>query len=84
MNAETMFRIVVFALVAFLTILLTRRLEAPRQGWVWVVWLAALVVVAYIGPGVRLIAFSGFAIQLNDILQGFVFGLLAGWMIKKK
>jgi hypothetical protein len=83
MNAEIMFRIVVFALIAFLATLLARRLAAPKPGWVWVVCLAALVVAAYIGANVKLIAFSGFAIQLNDILQGFVFGLLAGWLVKK-
>jgi H+/gluconate symporter-like permease len=84
MTAEIMFRIVVFALVAFLATQLARRMAAPKLGWVWVVWLSALVVAAYIGPNIKLIAFSGSAIQLNDILQGFVFGLLAGWLIKKK
>jgi hypothetical protein len=84
MNAEMMFRIVIFALVAFLATLVARRLAAPKPGWLWVVWLAVLVIVGYIGTNVKLIAFSGFAIQLNDILQGFVFGILAGWLFKKK
>ena len=84
MNADVMFRIVVFGLAAFLAVLVTRRVSPPKPSWIWWVLLVVLVVAPYIGTNVKLVAFSGFAIRLNDIIQGFVFGLLAGWLSRKR
>jgi hypothetical protein len=83
MNAVTLTRIVVFVLLAILAFLLSRRIAAPRQRWLWVTWLVILVIAPYIGVSAKLIDVPGFSIHFNDALQGFIFGLLAGWLLNK-
>ena len=82
MDAQTMTNIVNFALFAFVGVLLSRRVPAPRR-WGWVVGLLALVIAPYIGVSARLIDISGLVFFFNIALQGFVFGVLAGWLRSK-
>jgi hypothetical protein len=84
MNTEILSRVIVFVLVAFLAALLSRRMVAPRQGWVWVVWLVLLVIAPYVGVSAKLIDIQGLAIHFNNVYQGFIFGLLTGWLLKKQ
>jgi hypothetical protein len=83
MNVEIFSRIIVFVLIAFLAVILSNRIAAPRQGWHWVTWLALMVIAAYIGVSAKLIDVPGFTIHFNDVFQAFIFGLLAGWLSKK-
>jgi hypothetical protein len=82
MDAQTMVNVVVFALCAWLGMTLARRLPTPRNRWVKIAWLALLVISPAIGGGVRLVDIV-FAVYLSPVLQGLVFGLIAGWWAKR-
>lgn len=82
MDAQMMFNLVVFALLAWLGLWIARRIRSPRNRWLKLLLLALLVVAPTIGVNTRLIDIV-FVVYLNVALQGLVFGLIAGWWTKK-
>jgi hypothetical protein len=84
MDAQMMFNIVNFCLLAFLGGWLTRRISAPKNQWGWVFWLVMLVIAPYIGVSAKLVALSGYVLYFNIALQGLVFGLLEGWLTQTR
>jgi hypothetical protein len=82
MDAQMMVNIVVFALFAMLGTWLARRFPAPRNQWIKLFWLVLLVMAAYIGTSIRLIDIAN-VVYFNYVLQGVIFGLVAGWWTKK-
>lgn len=82
MNAQTMVDVVVFALMALLGMWLARRFRAPRNRWLKTGFLILLVIAPALGADIRLIDFAA-TVYLNVVLQGLVFGLIAGWWARK-
>jgi hypothetical protein len=80
MDAQMMFNIVNFCLLALLGEWIARRSGTPKNRWVWFFWLLMLVLAPYIGVSAKLVALSGFVLYFNIALQGLVFGLLAAWL----
>lgn len=82
MNPQTMVDVVVFALLALLGMWLARRIRAPRNRWVKIGLLVLLVIAPALGADIRLIDLLA-TVYLNVVLQGLVFGLVAGWWARK-
>jgi hypothetical protein len=80
---ESIFRIIVFLLLAIIGFLLAKKMPEPKRGFAWVICLGILVIAGNIGVNTRLIDISGFTLFLNNSLQGFVFGILSGWLMKR-
>ena len=71
----------VFAVIGWL---IFRGMKAPKKWWAWVLVILAVIVASYIGTSIILFSFPGFEVHLNDCLQGLGFGVIAGFVIKKK
>jgi hypothetical protein len=71
----------VFAVIGWL---IFRRVTPPTKWWVWVLILLATILVSYVGNNAILIGVQGINAHFNDSLQGFGFGAIAGFVIKKK
>lgn len=82
MNAQTMVDVVVFAFVALLGMWLARRIRSPRNRWLKLGLLILLVIAPALGADIRLIDWLA-TVYLNVLLQGLVFGLIAGWWARK-
>lgn len=82
MNAQTMVDVVVFALMALLGMWLARRIRSPRNRWLKMGLLVLLVIAPALGADIRLIDLLA-TVYLNVVVQGLVFGLIAGWWARK-
>jgi surface polysaccharide O-acyltransferase-like enzyme len=80
---ESILRIIAFLLFAIIGYFLAKKLPEPKRGFTWIICLGILVISGYIGVNTRLIDISGFTLFLNNSLQGFVFGILSGWLMKR-
>ena len=80
---EIVFRMIAFLLFASFGYFLAKKLPEPKRGFTWVICLLILTISGHIGVSTRLIAFSGFTLFLNNSLQGFIFGILSGWLMKR-
>ncbi|MBW6474813.1 MAG: hypothetical protein K0B14_16920 [Anaerolineaceae bacterium] len=80
---ESILRIIAFLVFAIIGYLLAKKLPEPKRGFTWVICLGILVIAGNIGVNTRLIDISGFTLFLNNSLQGFVFGVLSGWLMKR-
>lgn len=82
MNPQTMVDVVVFALLALLGMWLARRIRSPRNRWLKLGLLVLLVIAPALGADIRLLDLL-VTVYLNVVLQGLVFGLIAGWWARK-
>ncbi|PWH11729.1 MAG: hypothetical protein DDG60_16910 [Anaerolineae bacterium] len=82
MNPQTMVDVVVFALAALLGMWLARRIRSPRNRWLKMGLLVLLVLAPALGADIRLVDLLA-TVYLNVVLQGLVFGLVAGWWARK-
>jgi len=82
MDAQMMVNIVVFVLCALLGTWIAGRVPTPRNRWIKFFWLVLLVIAPAIGASTRLIDIA-YVVYFNVVLQGLIFGLLAGWWAKE-
>ena len=80
---ESVLRIIAFLVFAIIGYFLAKKLPEPKRGFTWIICLGILVISGYIGVNTRSINVSGFTLFLNNSLQGFVFGVLSGWLMKR-
>lgn len=80
---ESVLRIIAFLLFAIIGFLLAKKLPEPKRGFTRGICLGILVISGHIGVNTRLIDNSGFTLFLNNSLQGFIFGILSGWLMKR-
>ena len=80
---ESIFPIIAFLIFAVVGYLVAKKLPEPKRGFVWVIWLAILVISGYIGMDTQLVNIMGASIFLNNCLQGLIFGLLSSWLMKR-
>jgi heme A synthase len=70
-----------FAVIGWLLI---RGSKPPTKWWAWVLILLATIVAGTIGISTVVVGWPGFEVHLNDCLQGLGFGVIAGFVIKRK
>jgi hypothetical protein len=80
----TIGNIVTFMLAAAAGYALSAKVAAPRRWAGWMGWIAVLFVAGFIGVDTAIISIFGFAIYVNVLLQGLVFGLLASMAIRRR
>jgi hypothetical protein len=81
---EILGHIITFILSATIGYCLSPWVSAPRRWIGWVAWVVGLIIVGYIGVDTALISLFGFAVRVNVMLQGLVFGLLVGMLARKR
>jgi hypothetical protein len=63
---------------------LFRNVKVPQKWWAWALVILATIAAGYTGTSSILFGSPGFAVHLNDCLQGLGFGAVAGFVIRKK
>jgi len=80
----TIGNIVTFVLAAAAGYALPAKVAAPQHWAGWMGWLLVLFVVGFIGVDTAIISIFGFAVYVNVLLQGLVFGLLGRLALRRR
>ena len=65
-------------------IFVARRLSVPSRTYVWLLLLFLFVIVGKVGINTKIISINEFSIFLNYTLQGILFGVIVGFLFRKK
>jgi hypothetical protein len=80
---ELLSRVIGFAVLAAIGYLLAPSVRRPQAPGEWLLWLAALVLAGYIGVDARLVGLFSGGLYVKAMLQGLIFGLLAGFVLAR-
>lgn len=83
MNAEIISRLITSLIFAVLGYVISSKVPPPKTSMSWLFCIIVLVLSGYIMVNGKLISVLGFTIYINNLLQGMLFGLIAGFIIRK-